>query len=102
VVRRNRPPDPLRPLPVATWLVVRDMSRRPLEWRRLAAGLELRAILGSVRDERMSAGWTCDDIGPLCNFFFAERGGKRLFIGVERYDPAGPGPLGHSEPTPRK
>ena len=101
MVRRNRSVDPLLPLPQPTWLVVRDQHSLALEWRRLHPGADRRAILGYERDQRVAAGWTCDDIGRACTFFFAERGGVRLFVGVERYDPAGPGPPGTVSPKCR-
>jgi hypothetical protein len=93
--RRNRP-DPLEPLQVPTWLVVRNRHRAPLEWRRLAARADLRAILEASKAERIAAGWTCDDIGPRCGFYFCELAGERLQVGIERYDPDGPGHQAHS------
>jgi hypothetical protein len=95
MARRNRP-DPLPPLQVPTWLVTRNKHRQPLEWRRLAAGADLRAILEVSRAERIAAGWACDDIGPHCGFFFCERDGERVQVGIERYDPGGPGHQSHS------
>jgi hypothetical protein len=89
MVRRNRPTDPLQQ---PTWLVVRNKHRQALEWRRLARGADLRAILNYERDQRMAAGWTCDDIGRHCSFFFAGRSRERIQVSIERYDPAGPGP----------
>ncbi|HTV79354.1 MAG TPA: hypothetical protein VMF03_13930 [Steroidobacteraceae bacterium] len=97
MVRRPRPADPLLPVPQATWLVVHDMLRRPLEWRQLAPGADLRAILTHEREERLAAGWDCDEIGRVCSFFFAVRKGVRIQVGIGRYDPAGPGPPGHSD-----
>jgi hypothetical protein len=49
----------------------------------------------------IAAGWACDDIGPRCTFYFCERTGERLQVGIERYDPDGPGPPGHCDPTPK-
>jgi hypothetical protein len=48
--------DPLLPLPQPTWLVVRNVHRQALEWRRLAPGLDLRAILNYEREQRTAAG----------------------------------------------
>jgi hypothetical protein len=97
MVRRNRPADPLLPLPQPTWLVMRNTHSHALEWRRVAPGLDLRAILGYERDKRIAAGWACDDIGRVCSFFFCHRSGVRQFVGIERYHPAGPRPPGHSD-----
>jgi hypothetical protein len=86
------------PLQVPTWLVVRNKHRQPLEWRRLAAGADLRAILGCETDQRITAGCARNDIGPRCTFFFCERAGERVQVGIERYDPDGPGHQAHSAP----
>jgi hypothetical protein len=99
MVRRNRY-DPLQPLQQPTWLVVRNSYRQPQEWREIAAGIDLRSTLEKSRVERIAAGWTCEDIGRVCSFFFAERQGERIQVTVERYDPGGPGPPGHCEPPP--
>jgi hypothetical protein len=96
--RRNRY-DPLQPIPEPTWLVIRNKYRQPLEWRQLAAGAELRSILQAARCERIAAGWVCEEIGRSCGFFFTERAGNRLQVGIERYDPAGPGHQSHSAPA---
>ena len=97
MVRRRLPVDPLLPLPQPTWLVVRNSYRQPLEWRELAAEIDLRAMLNYERDLRTGNGWTCDVIGRVCSFFFAQRNGERIQVSVERYDPAGPGHPGHSD-----
>jgi len=95
MVRRNRP-DPLQPLPQPTWLVVRNSHRQALEAREIVPGVDLRALLEATRSQRAAAGWTCDDIGRVCSFFFAVRNGVRIEVGVERYDPKGPGHPSHS------
>jgi hypothetical protein len=99
MVRRNRPTDPLQPLQIPTYLVARNMCRQLLEWREIAPGVDLRATLEAVRADRMAAGWICDDIGAVCSFFFAELAGERVQVGIERYDPDGPGPPAHSDPV---
>lgn len=91
MVRGNRP-DPLQALQQPTWLVVRNKHRQPLESREIAPGADLRRILQATRAERISVGWACDVIGRWCGFFFAERAGERVQVGIERYDPAGRGP----------
>lgn len=100
MVRRNRP-DPLQPLPVSTWLVVRDKHRSALESREIARGADLRAILQAARSERIAAGWTCTSIGSSDGCFFAERPGERVQVGIETNDPAGPGAPWHCDPPPR-
>jgi hypothetical protein len=97
MVRRNRP-DPLQPLQVPTWLVVRNKHGQALESREIAAGGDLRAVLQLALAERTAAGWVCDDIGPVCSFFFASLAGERIMVGIERYDPDGPGHQSHSAP----
>ena len=97
MVRRRRPVDPLLPLPAPTWLVVRNVHRQPLEWREIAPGVDLRAYLELARSDHTVAGWTCEDIGRVCSFFFATRDGSRIQVTVERFDPSGPGPPGHSD-----
>jgi hypothetical protein len=96
MVRRRRPTDPLLPLPQPTWLVVRNVHRQALESRQLRPSADLRAILGSERDQRAAAGWACEDIGRVCSFFFAVCDGQRVQVGIERYDPDGPGHPAHS------
>lgn len=79
----------------------RDMLRQPLEWRKMAPGADLRAILNYERDQRIAAAWACDDIGSVCSFFFAVREGVRIQVGIECHDPAGSGPIGQSDSTHR-
>lgn len=93
--------DPLQRLQRPTWLVLRNSHRQPLEWLEIAPGSDLRAILQGARAERIAAGWTCTEIGPRESVFMAERDGERVEVGIERYDPAGPGHPGHSEPQAR-
>jgi hypothetical protein len=94
--RRRQSHDPLQPLLVASWLVVRDGCRQPLESRELPAGVDLRRILTQERAGRTTAGWNCEEIGRYCSFFFCERTGVRLQVGIERFHPDDPGPM-HSD-----
>jgi hypothetical protein len=91
--------DPLQRLQQPTWLVVRNKHRQPLEWRQLAPGADLRAMLLAARTERIAAGWVCTEVGRHESVFMAERDGERLETGIERYDPAGPEHPGHSVPS---
>ena len=47
--------------------------------------------------DRIAAGWACTDIGPATGFFFAECAGERVQVGIEHYDPNGPGHQPHSD-----
>jgi hypothetical protein len=78
--------------------VVRNGHRQALEWREIAPGVDLRAILEAARSELTAASWICDDIGRACGFFFAVRGAERIQVAIERYDPGGPGHQAHSAP----
>ena len=89
--------DPLQPIAMRTWLVVRDARRLPVAAREIAPGAVLRATLKAARTERITAGWICTDIGRADSVFFAERGGMRLEVGIERYSPSGLGPPSHSD-----
>jgi hypothetical protein len=79
------------PHPQPTWLVVRNVHRQALESRQLGAGVVL-----VERGQRTAAGWPCEDIGYVCSLFFATRDGTRIQVGMERYDPDGPGHPSHS------
>lgn len=98
MTRRTRY-DPLQPIAQPTWLVVRNKHRHALQATAHAPSADLRAILQTARAERTAAGWVCDDIGPSCGFFFAERAAERVCVSIERYDPAGPGHQSHSAPA---
>jgi len=76
MVPRNRPTDPLLPLPQPTWLVFRTKPSQALEWRRLRPGADLQAILSHERDQRTAEGWARDEIGRVCSDFFATRPGR--------------------------
>lgn len=84
-----------------TYLVTRNKHRHPLDSRQVPPSVDLRAFLNTVREDRITAGWTCTDIGRATGFFFAELEGERLQVSIEAYDPAGPAPLGHGDPTPK-
>lgn len=80
-----------------TWLVVRNKHSHALKWREIAPGGDPESALQISKTGYKEARWLCTEIGPTAGFFFAERLGERVQVSVERYDPAGPGPLGHSE-----
>ena len=84
--RRNRT-DPLDATKELRWLVVRDRCSRPLEFRELRPGTDLRAAMESERTRRAADGWTVDDIPHFCAFCFADKGEERVCISVECYEP---------------
>ncbi len=96
MARRSRS-DPLQPLQQPTWLVVRNTYRDALKWQEIGPDVDLRVFLTGVRASYIVEGWSCDDIGSACSFFFATHRGERLQVAVERYDPAGPGAPGQSD-----
>jgi hypothetical protein len=101
MIRRRQVVDPLLSLPVATWLVTRDRVGAVSESRLLPPGTALRAVLVAARDARIAAGWAVTDIGRACSVVFCDRDGVRVEIGIQRVDPAGPAPRGHSDHVPR-
>lgn len=101
MIRRRQFVDPLLALTVPTWLVVRDQVGRPLESLQLPPGTDLRAILVTARDARISAGWSVTELGRACSTVFCDRAGVRHEIGIQRVDPSESGPHGHSDPEPR-
>jgi hypothetical protein len=100
MVRRRQFVDPLLPLPMATWLVTKDHVGTVLESRQLPPGKDLRAVMVEARDARIADGWAVTDLGSACSVVFCDRDGERLEIGIQRRDPAGPPPRGHSDHTP--
>jgi len=73
-----------------TWIVSRNRAGFVLENAEIAPGTDLRAALTAAHDARVAAGWTADEIGPSCAFFFAARDGVRLMIAIERQPPRDP------------
>jgi hypothetical protein len=84
--------DSLQPVDRPMWLVTKDMLRTVQQVAELAPGTDLRVVLTAARNARVAAGWACDDISRSCGFFFAERGGERVQVGIEVLDPAQPIP----------
>jgi hypothetical protein len=70
------------------WLVVRDRASRPLEYRALSAGSDLRAAMAAQRAELVAAGWRVDAIPKNCGFFFADRDNDRVCVAMECFEPA--------------
>jgi hypothetical protein len=93
--RRRSVPDPLKPLAQRTWLITSDMLRNRLDIRELPPHADLLKILSEARELKITEGWSCDEIGRCCSFFFAIRGGVRIEVGIQQHDPAVP-LTGHS------
>jgi hypothetical protein len=71
------------------WLVVRDRASRPLEYRALSAGSDLRAAMVAQRAELAAAGWHVAAIPKKnCGFFFADRDNDRVCVAIECFEPA--------------
>jgi hypothetical protein len=70
------------------WLVVRDHMSRPLEYRALAAGSDLRAAMAAKQAELAAAEWRVDSIPKNCGFFFADRDNDRVCVAIECFEPA--------------
>ena len=88
--RKRSAPDPLLPVDVTTWIVVRDRLSRVVESQELSARTDLRGVLNGERDARIAEGWAAEDIGARCAFFFAVKDGERVLIGIERIAPRDP------------
>jgi hypothetical protein len=88
--RKRSLPDPLAPVGAPIWLVVRDAVNTVIESTELAPETDLRVALTAAREARIAAGWTADDIGPACGFFFASRDGARVRVAVESTAPRSP------------
>lgn len=91
--RRRRNVDPLLPIRQVCWLVTRDKLSNVIEFTEVAVGTDLRATLTAERARYVADGWTADDIGRCCSFFFATRAGERVEVGINRHDPRLPTPL---------
>jgi hypothetical protein len=90
--------DSLKPVDRLRWLVTRNALRQPVSAVELAAGTDLRAVLTAARDVRVADGWITE-VGRLkWAIFFCARDGVRLEVGIEAYDPYGPGHQSHSAP----
>ncbi len=87
VTRRGRT-DALDVSREMRWLVVRDRASRPLEYRALAAGSDLRAAMATEWAKLAAAGWHVDAIPKSCSFFFADRDNDRVCVAIECFEPA--------------
>ena len=85
--RRGRP-DALEISREPRWRVVRDRLSRPIEYRELPAGADLRAAMAAKHAELAAAGWRVDSIPKNCGFFFADREDDRVCVAIECFEPA--------------
>jgi hypothetical protein len=70
------------------WWVVRDRLSRPIEYRALSAGADLRAAVAAKQAELAAAGWRVDSIPKKCGFFFADRDNDRVCVDIECFESA--------------
>jgi hypothetical protein len=70
------------------WLVVRDRLSRPLEYRALPGGSDLRAAMAAKQAALAAVGWRVDSIPKNCGFFFADRDNDRVCVAIECFEPA--------------
>lgn len=92
--RRRSIADPLLPICEPRWLVIRDRYSRPLEYRKLGPGADLRVAIETERARRAADGWRVEDIPRNCAFCFADRGEERVCISIDCFEPGTVG-LGH-------
>ena len=79
--------DPLVPVAAHRWLVIRDGYSRVVEYSEIEPLTDLRVVLSEEQERRRRAGWQDCDMPPRCAFFFCDRDGERLCIGIECYLP---------------
>jgi hypothetical protein len=48
------------------------------QFRDLAAGTDLRAVVTAEREKRIAAGWVADEIGRVSSTFFCTRDAERF------------------------
>ena len=86
-MRKRQSPDPLKSTDLPSWLVTRNGLSDVIDSVPIRSFADLRSILRSERDSRITAGWTCEPIGRVCSFFFCSREGVRHLVGIERQEP---------------
>jgi hypothetical protein len=69
---------------------VRNALSQVIGFTELAPLSDLRRVLNAAREARIADGWTPEEIGPSCAFFFATRERERILVTIERRDPRGP------------
>ena len=84
--KRNRP-EPLKPRPARTWVVVRDRFSQVVQITPLEPYADLKAALTAARSARMAEGWECEDVGPCVAFFFCRREDVRHLVSIEVRSP---------------
>jgi hypothetical protein len=100
---RSRP-DPLATAREPRWLVMRDPVSRPVRWRALPPGADLRAELAAERQQMIDDGWHAEPLTRYA-FCFLQRENARWCISIEHFEP-GQVPVSHGSflggPSPRK
>lgn len=86
-------PDPLATVREPRWLVVRDRASRPVSYRQLPGGSDLKSSLAAERQRLMDEGWRADPMTRY-SFVYCERDAQRWCISIECYEP-GHVPVGH-------
>lgn len=86
-MRRRSAQDPWETVNAHRWLVVRDRYSVTLEYRELRPNADLRATMASERERRIVAGWQATQIKGNVSFIFCERGGERVCISIEYFEP---------------
>jgi hypothetical protein len=74
------------------WLVIRDRTNQPLEYRELWPRTDLHAIMAAAQRRLAAEGWTVDAISRNCSFFFAARAADnaRVCVSIECFEPVPP------------
>jgi hypothetical protein len=86
-------PDPLATVSEPRWLVVRERASRPVSYRALPSGADLKATLEAERQCLMDEGWRAEPMTRY-SFVYCERDDERRCISIECYEP-GHAPVGH-------
>ena len=94
--RRRGAGDSLSPTREMRWLVIRDRTSQPLEYRELWLPTDLHAVMAAEQRRLAAEGWTVDTIPKNCSFFFADRAADntRVCVSIECFEPGTAG-LGH-------
>ena len=94
--RRRGVGDSLSPTQEMRWLVLRDRTEQPLEYRELGPRTDLHAIMVAQQRRLAAEGWTVDTIPKNCSFFFADLAAEntRVCVSIECSTPGTAG-LGH-------
>jgi len=93
MARKRSSPDPLETSSQPRWLVIRDVTSRPVRYTELPPGADLKATLAAERRRLMGEGWKADELKRY-SFVFCQRDNERVCISIEHFEP-GTAPVGH-------